>query len=1045
MATYYRWRQSNISRSLKSTPANPSTFSLGQYGNQGRVTIYYAQNLTVDNSGKFSPSGSQRRKELTAGERFDIPGDYYFIDASWDQETTCYQAMSTGATVQFFDNSAGNVQVTGVANIITPQLGPGALVGYVYSINASAYPNGGESGGYYYDQRTTVTSPSNPPSITVPESIKGGDTITISWGAATGTAAAVSGYTLERSVNGGTSWAQVYQGNALTTTNLVEKGTPTVTYRVRAYDANSQYSGYTTSPARTVTNNEPPTAPGSISVSPPVAGQTTTITITAATDPDGTIASYKYERSVDAGDWEQIAETAELTQTDTIGAEWGTVAYRACAVDNEGAVGPYATSETYTVTAGRIIISGPSSNLGTQPAPFEFSVGVSITGTASATGILVTIRVDGTRVYNELVNAGQQIKQTIDTRLIGEGTHAINVTASKAEYETTARAFAFSVPGFTLPDGGRMEQLENSAGAPVFPVTLARAVIGDGGKSVAELLEQLRHPANLPSLLPNFAAEQIDENTVDLSADKVPAEDNPYLDSATWTYLSGDVYPAGPDDGTAIQLTREEITYSTASAASARAAVTTLGQKAAGDIVKLNENGNPVEFYVAKQDYENELNGSGRTLLVRKDVYSNQVWDAGNVNAYAESDIDSWFNTTYKALLDESVQEAIGTTKFYYTPGNGNDTVGTLERGIFALSATELGRSYAGVKVEGSALPIASTLQVAYRNESATTQWTRSPYTSSTNDAIFLTSNGHIGSSTRCASAYGSRPCFTLPATLGVDADGNIVADDGRIHKQISWTQGTPLTARQFTYNENGDVQDTLDGAIAQVGGAPADLSEVFGENSWSTIKWACENNNPVVDSWLVGDSKNETIGGEVLTFVIIGKDHDDRADGSGKAKLSIGMKECMAQTRQMNATNTNAGSFVGSGMYSWLSGTLYPSLPDGLKNSITKVNKKTSEGGGSSVIRTDVMYLWLFSEIEVFGTTTYSYAGEGTQYPYFATAAERIKRLSNGSGAASYWWERSPQSPTYQNTNFCLVTPSGEAVSTGAGSSDGVCFGFCI
>lgn len=982
-------------------------------------------------------------EDLTAGDSFSIPGSYYFIDASWDQETTCYQAMSTGATVQFFDNSAGNVQVTGVANIITPQLGPGALVGYVYSTNASAYPNGGVSGNYYYDQRTTVESPTAPASITVPESIKGGDTITISWGAATGTAAAVSGYTLERSVNGGTSWAQVYQGNALTTTNLVEKGTPTVTYRVRAYDANSQYSGYTTSPARTVTNNEPPTAPASISVTPPVAGEAVTITLTAATDPDGTIASYRYERSVDAGDWEQIAETAELTQTDTIGAEWGTVAYRACAVDNEGAVGPYATSETFTVTAGRIIISGPSSNLGTQPAPFEFSVGVSITGTASATGILVTIRVDGTRVYNELVDAGQQIKQTIDTRLIGEGTHAINVTASKAEYETTARVFVFSVPGFTLPDGGRMEQLENSAGAPVFPVTLARAVIGDGGKSVAELLEQLWHPANLPSLLPNFAAEQIDENTVDLSADKVPAEDNPYLDSATWTYLSGDVYPAGPDDGTAIQLTREEITYSTASAASARAAVTTLGEKATGDIVKLNESGSPVEFYVAKQDYESELNGAGRTLLVRKDVYDQRQWNSTEDNSYSVSTIDGSLNSDYLSILDENIQSLLGTTKIRYTDKAGN-AVSTLERAVFLLSLTELGLSDTYANVEGSALPIASNLRVVHHDDAASTQWTRTPDTANNTNVFWLDTTGENNFESPVAQ-HGVRPCFTLPSTLGVDADGNIVADDGRVHKQIGWTQGTPLTARQFTYNENGDVQDTLDGAIAQMGGAPADLSEVFGENSWSTIKWACENNNPVVDSWLVGDSKNETIGGEVLTFVILGKDHDDRADGSGKAKLSIGMKDCMAQTRQMNATNTNAGSFVGSAMYGWLSNTLLPSLPDGLKNSITKVNKKTSEGGGSSAIQTDAMDLWLLAIIEITGESYVSVPGEGTQYDYYATAGNRIKRLSNGAGNATDWRSRSPDSRN--SSGFPYISSTGSQIDTSeaATTAMGVSFCFCI
>ena len=195
-----------------------------------------------------------------------------------------------------------------------------------------------------------------------------------------------------------------------------------------------------------------------------------------------------------------------------------------------------------------------------------------------------------------------------------------------------------------------------------------------------------------------------------------------------------------------------------------------------GAIIKLNENGSPVEFYVAKHDYEPDLNGTGRTLVVRKDVYEGRMWDSDNVNAYSSSDIDAWFNWTYKALLDPSIQTAIGTTKFYYTPGNGNNTVGTLERAVFALSATELGQSVSWSNVEGSALPIASTLRIAYRNESATTQWTRSPSTGSTNIALVLDSGGYVGSR-YCNLTHGSRPAFTLPSTLLFNPDTNEVVE----------------------------------------------------------------------------------------------------------------------------------------------------------------------------------------------------------------------------------------------------------------------------
>ena len=211
-----------------------------------------------------------------------------------------------------------------------------------------------------------------------------------------------------------------------------------------------------------------------------------------------------------------------------------------------------------------------------------------------------------------------------------------------------------------------------------------------------------------------------------------------------------------------------------------------LSEFAEGDVVQLNENGVPVDFYVAKHNYESGLNGAGRTLLVRKDCYDSRQWNSSNVNAYATSTIDSWLNSTYKNLLDANVQTGMGTTKFKYTPGNGNNTVGTLERGVFLLSLTELGRSESYANTEGTVLSIASSLQIAYLNGSTVAQWTRSPRTDYTDAAAGLDINGNVVSYT-CISANGSRPAFTLPATfkiqVGVDPSGakevvrNVVAE----------------------------------------------------------------------------------------------------------------------------------------------------------------------------------------------------------------------------------------------------------------------------
>lgn len=235
-------------------------------------------------------------------------------------------------------------------------------------------------------------------------------------------------------------------------------------------------------------------------------------------------------------------------------------------------------------------------------------------------------------------------------------------------------------------------------------------------------------------------------------------------------------------------------------------ATTTLGNKSVGSIVKLKENGVLVDFYVAKHDYENGLNGSGRTLVVRKDCYDTRQWHTSNVNAYATSAIDTWLNSTYKNLLDADIRGVIGTTKIKYTPGNGNTTVGTLERAIFLLSVTELGKTASYANTEGTALSIASSLQIAYLNGSAVVQWTRSPNTDSTYYACYLNTNGDVGGSV-CDVTYGSRPAFTLPSTLSVSDDGSVSVNTAPTISG-SYATGTNLGTKTAGFNLTYTVAD---------------------------------------------------------------------------------------------------------------------------------------------------------------------------------------------------------------------------------------------
>ena len=205
---------------------------------------------------------------------------------------------------------------------------------------------------------------------------------------------------------------------------------------------------------------------------------------------------------------------------------------------------------------------------------------------------------------------------------------------------------------------------------------------------------------------------------------------------------------------------------------------TPLSELAEGTLIKILENGSPVEFYVAKQNYEEGLNGSGRALCVRKDIYQEGAWDAGNVNAYASSTIDTWLNGAYKSILSNYVKTFMQTTKFYYTPGNGTTSLSTLQRSVFQLSCTELGLETSYSNTEGTALPNANLYNITDGGIYAPSQWTRSPDLTDKENAVYVYNTGEGAGAHYTASRsnyFGYRPCFTLPSTALVDQDLNLI------------------------------------------------------------------------------------------------------------------------------------------------------------------------------------------------------------------------------------------------------------------------------
>ena len=288
----------------------------------------------------------------------------------------------------------------------------------------------------------------------------------------------------------------------------------------------------------------------------------------------------------------------------------------------------------------------------------------------------------------------------------------------------------------------------------------------------------------------------------------------------------------------------------------------------------------------------------------------------------------------------------------------------------------------------------------------------------------------------------------------GSPAEVHVIADNGT---QVTMTKGgKTLTAMvsggeavlyptelgewtiKYTFDSSQKTKQWKLEVIGIVYVYPFTIGDNLNDTDWADID-ICGRLGMAQQFFKVGDSKTVNIGGTNYEVQIIGFNHDDKVSG-GKAAYSFQLVDCLNQTQQMNTSNTNTGGWNGSAMRGRMS-TYKSQLPAALRNVIKTVKKKSGTGGGSSSGTQQTNDdLFLLSEIEIFGTTTYSVAGEGTQYEWYKAGNSRIKKVN---GSANYWWERSPYSG--DTNRFCGVRSSGNADYGDANGSRGVSFGFCV
>lgn len=274
----------------------------------------------------------------------------------------------------------------------------------------------------------------------------------------------------------------------------------------------------------------------------------------------------------------------------------------------------------------------------------------------------------------------------------------------------------------------------------------------------------------------------------------------------------------------------------------------------------------------------------------------------------------------------------------------------------------------------------------------------------------------------------------TGSAPTGIN-DGTVIYEGTALtYTDTGLTAGTTYYYRAFAYNAKKKYQTEY--RVASL--TAMAIYSNFADNDWDSIIGACHSDK-VPDTWVAGDSKTMTIDGVNYQFDIVGKNHDTYTAG-GIAPLTFGLHDCYGTKYPMNSSSTNSNEWNISKMRTKTLPAILAKMPENIRNGIRAVDKRTATSGSSSIIKTTSDKLFTFSEMEVYGSTSNSYSGEGKQYDYYKAGNSKVKKVGS---TASQWWLRSPGRG--YSASFCTVNTDGSVNGYDNSGSYGVCFGFCF
>lgn len=193
------------------------------------------------------------------------------------------------------------------------------------------------------------------------------------------------------------------------------------------------------------------------------------------------------------------------------------------------------------------------------------------------------------------------------------------------------------------------------------------------------------------------------------------------------------------------------------------------------------------------------------------------------------------------------------------------------------------------------------------------------------------------------------------------------------------------------------------------------------------------------MDAWTRWSIK--LTNGATMRYRIVGINHDDLADGSGKAGLTFLTTNIVTDAQKMNASHTNVGGWKKSKLRERLnSGDLWALLPAELAGKIEPVEKMTdNQGGGKAGVPTATTdRVFLLSTTEIYGNLD----SDGTQYELYAAKGVTQDNYSV-VGVSRDYWTRSTYK--WDSEQFMVVTNSGEPFHSYAANITTTYFAWCF